>query len=337
LIGAIESVCTGSGSRASYSRHFFTVGEDREGSAKSEIMLNEGNFGWGLDTGLLDITLASVTNIRTEEHFGLGLREPFGKYTVEDTFFIDPRTNIPSVYRRMVPQHRSYNFRGAIKPANALDIAAALEVVKKALSPIETGAQLPTYVEIGFGMDSAAILGDRKFDTKQYMGIESIVGHYALEGNKPYTSTLLQETELLHNRVEDERPGEHIRFAVADGEHIDMPDNSVREVFMSNILNAPDITLDNKRKLVAESSRVLEKGGRLVVRVNWHQDDWSPRMMRAFLEDNGAFIVKETHPGQLSHALLEKQYGTQKTVPAPKGYYLVCMLKSKEITTRQRH
>ncbi|MDB5165137.1 MAG: hypothetical protein JWM00_27 [Candidatus Saccharibacteria bacterium] len=329
LIHAIEDICTGSGSTASSSIYRFTSGQRDNGDPKFEVMLNEGNFGWGLDTGLLDVTQAKVTNIHYEEHFGVGFKEPFGKYLIEDTFFIDPRTNVPSVHRRMAPLRpgRRY-YKSAIKPANALDVAAALDIVKQAKTGREIEGELPTYVEIGFGMDSAAMLGDRKFDSKQYVGVDAVLGQYALESGQPYTQALHAETEMLTARVEDERPGEHIKFSVAEGEHLDMPDESVREVFMSNVLNAPDISIADKRKLLAETSRILEKGGRLVVRVNWHQDDWSPMMMREFLEDNGAFIVKETHPGQSSHILLERQYGTQKTVQAPEGYYLVCMLRS---------
>jgi len=324
LVQAIEDVCTGIGSGSRCTQFSFRFGK-RYSRDEAIIMLNEGKFSWGLDNGKTDRSPASVNNFRIEDRSGLRPDKPRAKYRVEDTFFIDPDTNIPSVFRLMSRVDRHEDYRCAIKPANSLDVAAALEVVKRAQASRETEGELPVYVEIGFGMDAAAIRGNRKFDKRQYIGFDAVVGHYALEGDTPYPDALREEVETLNRRVASERPGEHIQFNVADGENLDLPDGSVREVFMSNVLNAPDILLAAKRKLISESARVLEKGGRLVVRVNWHQDDWTPRMVTALLEDSNMWVINAAAPGDAIHRTLEKQYGTPQTVQAPEGYYMICM------------
>jgi SAM-dependent methyltransferase len=140
---------------------------------------------------------------------------------------------------------------------------------------------------------------------------------------------VLSQTKHFSQEAKDKRPGEHIHFMVADGRRLPFADKSVREVFLSNILNADaDVDDDVRQQLLGEAHRVLEKDGYLVVRVNWNRDDWHVEDMDKALDEHNFGTVRTVRAEDPEYARLEAQYGTPGEVIAPEGYYLIARRNS---------
>lgn len=273
-------------------------------------------------------TDASITNLSYEERWLLrpaGRLLP-GKYAISETLEITDAGSA-DIHREIVSLSGMRDTRmSASKPANAAEVAAALNLVNS-LNGEKTLA-LPLYVEIAFGLDPAVLRGEvRNFDNKMHLGIDPAVGNYR-NAHGQYADAVKTHAHLFAQRVNAERPGQNIAFVIGDGSRLPLRRSSVREVFMANLLNATAIANTTKNAILADVDRVLEPNGRLVVKVNWHQDAWPLEATKQLLAENGFSVRKVIDSRQSAHALLEAEYGTQQEIEAPEGYYLIAQRAS---------
>jgi len=214
----------------------------------------------------------------------------------------------------------------ADRPASAHDVRIVSELLTQFVHADSMGAQeeaptYPIYAEIGFGIDPAAFRGRRSYHKKSYLGIDQAVGEYENSlGSYPDAVRML--AKKFSEDAKNKRSDEHISFMLGDVQKLGLPSHSIREVFMSNVVNAP---LDDhtRTNILHEARRLIEREGTLVLRINWHQDVWPEMIMVETLRQHGFVPIRSVSHNDPEYSHLETQYGTPTEVPAPAGYFLI--------------
>jgi hypothetical protein len=231
------------------------------------------------------------------------------------------------VLRSMWPSRGHAGRRSAAKPASASELSVASALLDGYVQldansgGAETARREPIYLEVGYGLDPMALRGQRAFNSKKYIGIDSATGNYE-NPLGAYPDAVRQASAQFADSVASERAGQHILFAASDADRLPLPTNSVREIFMSNVLNAP-LESGARSDILREAGRVIEARGNLIVRVNWHQESWPAPTMAEYLKQGGFQIVRSVAATDTEYARLDSQYGVPTQIPAPEGYYLV--------------
>jgi hypothetical protein len=322
LAWRIESLCTDDRAQA-----FMGVGRRivRGADASLELSWNPAGTmgGFSPDIGW-DDAIASISGLRTETY----RKTPDGRllprrYTAQEGLYIDRNTGRAMV-NKAVWLTRSRRGQSATNAASATDVGdayRALEVSSAQEKLVYAQAlRLPLYVEIGSGLDPMAIRGQRAYTSKACIEVDKAVGNYDNRfGN--YPSAVLAQASHFAGQVHAERASEHILFMVGDGRHLPLPDKSVHEVFMSNVLNA-DIGDEARHGMLAEAARVAEQYGSMVVRANWHTDVWPHDKMLSLVRQYFS-VPRSVEADDVSYGRLETQYGKPSEVAAPDGYYII--------------
>jgi hypothetical protein len=320
LTNAIADCATDAGSMVWEGVYSRRMGTDAENGP--QLLWDPAHIMYGFLSHDAEHTVASVTGLSYEECWLLnpaGSLRP-GKYAVsEDLEITDSGEAKISRQIAAINPFRSTRIH-ASKPANATEVAAALDLVNGLKG--ESAGSLPVYVEIGYGVDPSALLGSRTFINKAHFAFDPARGDYTTS-HTSYPEAVRAESVAFAQRVNAERPGQHIVFAFGEGNRLPLGARTVREVFAANIVNTSAISNTIKRATLADIYRVLEPNGRLVLKVNWHQDEWPVDVMTQFLADNGFSVRKVIAPDHKGYRLLESEYGTQQKVAAPEGYYLI--------------
>lgn len=320
LTWQIEELCSGPDARrfkGVYHRRFMDS-DGRPRLSDVELTWNPagtmGGFGVNREW---DGAWASISRLKEEKVATLPL--PGGLRATEG-LFIDRESGLAMVRRGLWAPNGSRGVHAATKHANATEVQEAADLLNRHIEEggSKEAAELPTYLEIGYGLDPAAVLGRRRFEDKSYVGVDPGAGNYGGHVDD-YSEAVLQQTA----ESSDTRAGQHISFVLGDGEHLPVRTHSVREVFMSNVLNAP-IAAEAKTGMLREAHRVLEKAGNLVIRANWHVEDWPLDAMVRLVRDNGFYAFRSVDTDDVEYGRLEQQYGTPQSVPTPNtGYYLI--------------
>lgn len=107
------------------------------------------------------------------------------------------------------------------------------------------------FVEVGTHNLPVTWLGSKKFGKNEtYIGIDA--SHDKIREAKEFT--------------EQDRPQENIYFLNADAEHLPLKNASADEVFFGNVFGDPSITDQEKDKFMQEAKRILDQGGRIVIK-----------------------------------------------------------------------
>jgi hypothetical protein len=132
--------------------------------------------------------------------------------------------------------------RDAEKPANALEIARTSKLLEKLDAADHANCsqapKLPTFLEIGYGLDPAAVRGRRLFRNRAYLGVDRAIGAYEV-GQSTYPDAVRGNAARFTESTDRNRNGAHIYFTLGGGDRLPVKNDSVDEVFMSNVLNAP--------------------------------------------------------------------------------------------------
>lgn len=178
------------------------------------------------------------------------------------------------------------------------------------------------YVEVGPGLTPAAITGSRTFeDGRMYLGIDSAEGDYMATSEGDYGRQVRNSLASLAVETSVERPGERITFIEGDGKHLPIADGSVREVYMANVLTAPQRPSE-RRKILSEARRVLEEDGTAVVKVTWDTWMWPKDEVAGWMEKAGLKISNVAEAGTDEYTDLEKIYGASHEQNGD-SYYIV--------------
>jgi len=205
------------------------------------------------------------------------------------------------------------------RPATYDDLALVSLKLAELRSREKDRTDLPIYAEVGYGLDPSAILGNRSFRNKRYIGVETAVGQYG--DTDSYPDAVRRKTAMLRSEIGRLRPDEHIEFCLTDGK-LPFDDDSVREVYAANVLNAPG-DIEDKLDLLREIRRVLEPDGAVIARVNWEQDAWPSVKTSELLTDSGFVVWQCLDYRACAYSRLDEQYGLQQEVAAPPGYYVI--------------
>ena len=253
-----------------------------------------------------------------------------GRYKYSEMIYVDRETGMPIVQKTLYP-HRRSSMPGmsASRPASDNDVNGMIQLLQpyiendRATAFAETNLKKPLYVEIGYGLDPAALRGNRQFTTIAYLGIDQAVGDYE-NPHGAYVEAVRASSIRFNKKVASERPDENIQFSIGDAEHLGLPDGSVQELYMSNVINAP-VDENTRHDILAEAHRVISRNGELVVRVNWHQDEWPESGMVTLLCAHGFAVVRSVTSTDAEYNRLEDQYGRPNEVSAPPGYYIIAV------------
>ena len=289
-----------------------------------ELMWNPAGIvgGFGVDR-TWDGAVATISKLKQEKVWFKPDGSHVARMDARERLYIDPYDGMAWV--RRVIYNRNGRVAGADKPANALEIQQARELLATLAAQQRdpaAGAALPVYLEIGYGLDPAAIGGQRTFDDKLYVGVERAKGEYENPLGE-YSQAVAAETERLA-AASSIASGKRLSFMIVDSARLPLDSGTVREAYLSNVLNAP-LERAEQAEILEEVSRVLEPNGNVVTRVNWHQDKWPRAKMIELLRNAGLHVIRsvshDESPAQ--YRQLELQYGTPRQVPAPEGYYLI--------------
>jgi len=325
LMGEVEELCNDGQSRHFYGKALRTL---RGSGQDVDLTWNPAGIigGFSPEPGWDDAPM-TVNGLIHETYWA----KPEGavvprRYKTAENMFISRHTGTPMVTKAVWRTSGTNKALVATKPASASEIAnthnairrmAAAEKVTAALR-----AHLPLYVEIGFGLDPMALRGARTYQRKNCVEIDNATGSYVNRfGN--YADAVESQAVLFAQGAARERAGQHISFLLGDGGKLPLPDTSVHELFMSNVLNA-NIHDAGRHAILCEAQRVIKKNGTVVVRANWHTDEWpqdrTVRMLRHYF-----YVPRSVSSGNVAYQHLDNQYGRPAEVAAPDGY---CVLAS---------
>lgn len=186
------------------------------------------------------------------------------------------------------------------------------------------------YVEVGPGLAPAVVTGSRTFeDGRMYIGVDSAEGDYMATAEGDYGQQVQRKLAALATKMASERPGERIAFIEGDGKQLPLADDSVKEVYMANILTAPQRPSD-RRKLLSEAYRVLEDDGTAVVKVTWDAWMWPKDEVAKWVEKASLNVSMVAEAGTDEYTALEKTYGASEG-QGDDGYYIVAGKHSSEL------
>lgn len=178
------------------------------------------------------------------------------------------------------------------------------------------------FVEIGPGLAPAAVSGSRSFnDGRMYVGIDSAEGDYMSTAEGDYGRQVQNQLATLATRMTVERPNEHITFLEGDGKQLPLPDGSAKEVYIANVLTAPQ-RLSYRRRLLSEASRILQDDGEAVVKVTWDAWMWPKDEVTGWIENAGLKVSLVAEAGTKAYAELEDIYGVSQE-QSSESYYIV--------------
>jgi hypothetical protein len=279
-----------------------------------------GGFG---GSGPSDRSIASASNLWQSRSRVL-LPRP-GVQQETEGIYVDADTGLAVVTREVyvTPTLGAYSdvSSHATKPASQGEVVAAVNILAACMAQESVTGPLPVHVEVGYGTDPTAVRGIRTFRDRLYVGIDSAIGKYG-SFRESYPNAVRTEATQFTRAAQVERPDEHIVFVIGAGDCLPVGSITVREVIMANVLNA-DIELGTKQAILQEALRIMDKDGYLVVKVNWHCDEWPPSAMAQLAADNGFIVRSITQHGSHQYDVLERTYGKPQLVEAPDGYYLV--------------
>lgn len=244
----------------------------------------------------------------------------------EENLYVSQITGeaVISAWKLFKPDSNSY--RHAEKAANAIELVRISKLLDKLDADDRanqaTKPELPIFLEVGYGLDPAAVIGRRKFkaDSRIYLGVDPGVGNYGTPADQ-YGKTVRDTAARNAEIAARERPGEHTLYTLGTGSQLPVKDDSVTEILMSNVLNAP-LEPGEPDQLLDEAYRSLKAAGTLVLRVNWHQDTWSHGRVYDLIKSHGFEHYHSVGPDREEYDVLDAQYGHPTNVAAPKGYYL---------------
>ncbi|HSX44309.1 MAG TPA: class I SAM-dependent methyltransferase [Candidatus Saccharimonadales bacterium] len=331
LIWKIEELSNGPNASRHYSVSSSTLtGDNTESTPRPlEVTWNPAGVVGGFDGGgVWDRATASVDNLKYEQQ-RLKIDSHLPRlYTVWEGLYIDRDTGLAMIMRGISTSHRHYS---ASKPATADEVdevfSRLTQIAQHDADNGETKPHLPIYLEVGYGLDPGGVLTKRTFKDKMYIGIDRAVGDYE-NPVATYPDAVRSESLRFVDYIEKEKSGQNIYFMLGDGQHLPFQDHSVREVFMSNILNA-DVDDATRNDMLNEARRVLEKDGNVIVRVNWNREEWKLRKMADAINDQGFFVFRSVRSIDPEYRSMEAQYGTPNQVAAPEGYYLIATPSNK--------
>ena len=180
------------------------------------------------------------------------------------------------------------------------------------------------FLEIGGGLDSAAINGNRSFEgNKIYIGVDAARGNYHTQDRQDYGEAVRAETADMHQQIQHEKPDENIHFIFAEGEHLPLPNDSVQEVYMANVVTAP-LTHNARTDLLLDVNRVLLPDGKLVLKVNWDVWMWPKEEIKQIIEAAGfgQCEIIDSMTDEANFVQLETTYGASAGIDTPTGYFV---------------
>jgi hypothetical protein len=178
------------------------------------------------------------------------------------------------------------------------------------------------FLEIGPGLTPAAITGSRTFeDGRMYVGIDSSEGDYMATAEGGYGRQVQNQLAVLATKMAVERPDEQIVFMEGNGKHLPLADHSVKEVYMANVLTAPQRP-SYRRRLLSEASRVLQDDGSIVVKVSWDAWMWPKDEVTGWMNSVGLKVASVAAAGTEEYAALEQTYGISQH-QSSQSYYIV--------------
>jgi hypothetical protein len=322
----IEQLCSGEGS-ASYSG-IDTRLLPKTAAGPLSLQWNPAGTVGGFGSSVLwDGAVASMSPTHRERFWAvLDSARILLPYRASEGIFVDRDSGLAMVQRAVHPIVGGQNHGAhiAYKPATTQELVAATAVLLPYVEQARQNqdiANLPRYLEVGYGLDPAAIRGRRDFSTKISVGVDRAVGNYSNPVG-PYADAVVARSKQYAEYVAAKKAEEHILFMLGDAGNLPFLAGTIREVYMSNVLNA-DLKDGPREQLLKEAARVIGAAGSLVVRVNWHQDAWPHDKMVSYLRSSGFFVSRTVDKNEAAYLSLEEQYGTPKEVPAPAGYYVV--------------
>lgn len=342
LIWEIERFCTAPGSRSIHgASHRMLQKEGEEGRFSwVEVHWNPAGVvgGFGANTEW-DGAIGSIFNFKYQSQWlkpeGFRVPRPFH---IQEGLFIDRQTGHPMIKKSIWTDGRNNHGKTATKPATSDEVKQALSLIQTLSNHQlndghdnqEKSTKQPVYLEIGYGLDPMAILSRRKFHDRMYVGIDKAIGDYE-NLIAEYPDAVKIQTQSFLRETSARKQGEHIFFIMGSGENLPLPNDSVHEIFMSNVVNA-ELNPEAASGILHEARRVIEKGpaypGTLVLKVNWNRSDWTIDKMVSFLGENGFLVFRSVRGSDVEYERMESQYGTAVQVPAPRGYYLLAHPKS---------
>lgn len=325
----VEEVCTGDGSGhfAGISARVIQYAKQRRSHDLGACWNPAGTVG-GFDADVeWEGSMASLGYVEA----GRVWMKPYGgvvprPYAVAEGIFFDAQRS-PRIRRVLRPLIHREAYRMSSKLASATDVegfTALLDpVTDNSLEPLSRRqpTSLPIHLEVGYGLDPTALLGKASYLSKIGVQLDRAVGTYE-NSIGDYPDAVRLQTQHFAEQALKEKPGENILFVIGDGGQLPLPDNSVRQVFLSNVLNAP-LEDEVREATLQDAGRVLPHEGSLVVRVNWHEDEWPHDKMVRKLASAGFTVARSVFHTSTEYHNLELQYGTPSEVPAPAGYYLI--------------
>ncbi|HEY2004264.1 MAG TPA: methyltransferase domain-containing protein [Candidatus Saccharimonadia bacterium] len=160
------------------------------------------------------------------------------------------------------------------------------------------------YLEYGPGLTPSAPREANPFTgNRHYIGIDIGSDSSTIDGRN-YGEAASDALPVFQRRVNEAvqrrtvmefikrapKPGkENIQFMRGNARTLPLPDQSVDEIYMSNVLTAPQ-SPDEQLQLLAEAIRVLKPNGEIVVKCNWDRDLWPPETVEELLRSAGLRI-----------------------------------------------
>lgn len=321
LTGQIEELCTGTEGRQArgvYSRTLYDT--DRQFQLSWNPAGIMGGFGasreW--DGPIARIDGLDKTRIWTKLPCRSGIRP----YAVNEAMIVDGE-GVPYIRRAVRPLIGKGAVKSWLKPATECEVESVSAQLSLFLARDYTTQKgnLPVFLEVGYGLDPMAIRGNRRFTTKQCIEVDKAVGAYE-NAYGDYAEAVRTRSQRFAQYAASEMTGQYLTFILGDSGRLPLQDRTVRELFMSNVLNAP-VEDGMRSQALDEAQRTLQTNGALVIRVNWHQDVWSLDRIIRLLDDHGFTATRSVDMTDPEYAVLESLYGIPQEVAAPSGYYLI--------------
>ena len=159
------------------------------------------------------------------------------------------------------------------------------------------------YLEYGPGLTPSAPREANPFrDNRYYIGIDIGSDSSTIEGRNygEAAAAALPEFQRRVNKVRrrtvmeflkraPKPQKENIQFMRGNARELPLPEQSVDEIYMSNVLTAPQ-SHEDQLQLLDEATRVLKPNGEIVIKCNWDRALWPPEAVEGLLIEAGLRI-----------------------------------------------